>query len=133
MQNRREPFLRQSMLEDRGAQGRGYWISANPAPILSAQDLSPPFKPDLAGERIAHHLADARNLEVEGIEREERATTFGRREQGAEETLLVAGTDKRLTMREGVHGLRRNGSPDERERYPGKFSRISLRSCGLLS
>ena len=52
---------------ERGGDGIGPHVS----PRLALQRVAPPLQPDLAGHALAHGIAHARDLEIEGIEREE--------------------------------------------------------------
>ena len=48
---------------------------------LAVDHFAPPLQADFAGQRLARHLAHARHLDVEGIERMQRGAMFRRREQ----------------------------------------------------
>src|SRR5581483_2518567 len=55
----------------------------------AVERLAPPLQAYLAGDGLAGGVAHARDLGIEGIQREQRGAEFGRREQGGEETILV--------------------------------------------
>ena len=53
--------------------------------------VAPPLQSDAPEERLAHGFADARNLEIEGVEGEERFALVGRgEERGLEAVAVVA-------------------------------------------
>ncbi len=61
---------------------------------LAAQHVAPPLQADFAGQRLARHLAHARHLDVEGIERMQRAAMFRRREQRGEKAVAIGRPDQ---------------------------------------
>jgi hypothetical protein len=64
--------------------------------------FAPPLQADFAGQRLARHLAHARHLDVEGIERVQRRAIFRRREQGTEKTVAIGGPDQLGAIGEGI-------------------------------
>ena len=73
------------------------FAAASPArsPLMH---IAPPLQADLARHRLARAVAHARDLGIEGIEREQRPALVGRREQRREEAILVGRADQRLAM-----------------------------------
>ena len=70
-----ENLFRQPAVADRGRQGFRHRMAAARAAL---QRVPPPLEPDHADVRIAHLTADAGDLGVEGIERQEmRALLIG--------------------------------------------------------
>ena len=57
-------------LRDRRRQGFSHGMARRVAGIKTFNRIMPPSEPDLAQRRLAHRLADARDLDVEGIERQ---------------------------------------------------------------
>ena len=43
---------------------------------FAADDVAPPLQADFAGQRLVRHVAHARHLGIESIERVQRAATF---------------------------------------------------------
>ena len=72
---------RQAELDDGVVERRRHGIGPHIAPRLALQGVAPPLQADLADDRLAHGLANAGDLEVEGIEREEMRPLVGRREE----------------------------------------------------
>ena len=72
---------------------------------LAIDDIAPPLQADFAGQRLARHVANARHLDIERIERVQRATAFRRREQRGDEAVQVGCTDKLGAIGERIlHG-----------------------------
>ena len=69
-------------------------------PAPAGEHVTPPLQPDLAGHRLAHDFAHARDLHVEGIEGKQRIAPFTRSEQSGQETVPVSRADQRLAMGE---------------------------------
>ncbi len=72
------------------------------ARALARKHLAPPLQPDFARHRLARQLAHARNLDVEGIERKQRAAMLCRREQRREKAILVGLAHQRFAMVEDL-------------------------------
>jgi hypothetical protein len=94
---RRQPVAHRHVAERRRDR-----IGIDVTPAGAAQRVTPPLQPDLARHRFAGELPCARHLEIEGIDRVERAAIFLRREQRGEEAILVARAHEFLAMVEGV-------------------------------
>ncbi len=71
-----------SELADRKQQLRRDRIALDAAMGGAGQQVRPPLHPDLAGQRLGDLVANAGNLGIEGIEREQRAPFLRRHEQG---------------------------------------------------
>ena len=54
--------------------------STSPLPA-AGEHVTPPLQPDLAGHRLAHDFAHARDLNVEGVEGKQRPAPFARSEE----------------------------------------------------
>ena len=70
------------------------------AGVDGLQDLAPPLQADAAQHRLAHRLGDARDLVVEGDQREQRLAAADRREQGGKIAVVVGRTRERADGRE---------------------------------
>ena len=68
----------------------------------AAQHIAPPLQADFTGHRLAGKLPRARDLEVERVERVERAAVSLGRKQRRQEAVLVAGPHQFLAMIESV-------------------------------
>ena len=78
-----------AVIADRGAERQRHRMLAQVAARRVLDDLAPPLQPDLAHHRLADGLAHLRDLDIEGIEREDRVARLRRREQGAEIAVVV--------------------------------------------
>ena len=56
-------------------------IALDAAVAGAGEHVGPPLQPHFAGQRLAHLLAHAGNLDIEGVERQQRAALLGRHEQ----------------------------------------------------
>ena len=93
-----EPLHRQLVARNGRAQRRRHRMRPDLAAALAVEHIAPPLQPDLAGQRIANDLAHARDLQVEGIERKQRAAMLGRRKQRGEKAVPVRRAHQRLAM-----------------------------------
>ncbi len=83
-------------------QCRRHRICIDLAAAGSDEHIAPPLQPDFPRQRLARRFAHARDLQVEGIQRTERAAVLGRREQGREIAVLVGRPNQRLAMAECI-------------------------------
>ena len=86
---------------DRVVEGGGDGIAADVAARLALQRVAPPLQPYLAEGGFRDAVADARDLEAEGVEREQERALAARREQGGEEAVRVAGPHESFAVGEG--------------------------------
>src|ERR1700722_14340234 len=98
----REPLDRQSIAADGQQQFGSNWISLDAAVSAATEHVAPPLQAYLAGKRLTHLGMNAANLDIEGIEREQRAAFRRRHEQGGRITGEVMGADKLGTMAGGA-------------------------------
>ena len=76
---------------NRRRQGLDHLVPAHrPALVDRGNAVAPPLQAHLAEHRLAHHFAGARDLGVEGIERQQRVARLGGREQRGQEPVAVA-------------------------------------------
>ena len=78
----RQPFDRQAAAPDCMPEFGRDRIALDTAMTLAGEHVRPPLQADFAGQRLAHLIADAGNLDVEGINRKQRAALAGGHEQG---------------------------------------------------
>ena len=101
---------RQPVARHRREQGRRHRVGLDVAGGFAGDRIAPPLQPDLAGQRLVNDLAHPRDLDIEGIERIERAAMLGRSEQGGEKAILVGRAHQRLAMGECIlHGATLSG------------------------
>ena len=74
---------------------------------LAVEHIAPPLQPDLARHRLAHAVAHAGDLGIEGVEREQRTALLGGRKQRREKAVLVGGADQVFAMAIVLHAARR--------------------------
>jgi hypothetical protein len=70
---------------------------------LAGEHVAPPLQADFTGHRLAHAAGDAREFDIDSIERVQPTARFGWGKQAGEETVLVGLAHQRLTCREGIH------------------------------
>ena len=86
---------------DRVGQRHRHLVAAGGlAGVSRLHDLAPPLQADAAQHGLAHRLGDARDLVVEGDEREQRLAAGGGREQGGEVAVVVGRPRERADGRE---------------------------------
>jgi len=79
---RDRPLDRQLPILDRKPQfGGDPGLPSIPAMAFARQHVGPPLQPHFARQRLAHLLADPGNLDIEGIDCQQRAALAGRHEQ----------------------------------------------------
>src|SRR5947208_16717280 len=84
------------------------------AGIGGAQHLAPPLQADLTQHRLADGLTHPRDFVIEGVKREKRLVTLGRRKQGGLVAVAIVLPHQR-GERQSV--LRRTGTPADRARF----------------
>ena len=92
-------------------------IALDAAMASARQHVGPPLQADLAGQGLADLVADADDLDIEGIEREQRAALLRRHEQGrgiADE--IVAAHEIGAKRRRVLAGSDRSWHRDQRGR-----------------
>ena len=77
----RQPLDRQIPVADRQQQFRRHRIALDTAMAGAGEHVGPPLQADFARQRLAHLVADAGNLDIEGIQREQAAAQRCRHEQ----------------------------------------------------
>ena len=77
----RQRIDRQAVVADHLQQFGRDRIAFDAAMARAGQHVGPPLQPHLAGQRLADLLAHARNLDIEGVDREQRAALGRRHEQ----------------------------------------------------
>ena len=70
----RQRLDRQVKIADRAQQLRCDRIALGAAVDKAREQIGPPLKADLAGQGLAHLVSDADDLDIEGVERQQRAT-----------------------------------------------------------
>jgi hypothetical protein len=93
-------------VQERGRDRIRRRVAGRPA----AQRVAPPLQPDLARQRLVRDLPDARDFDVEPIEREKMRTPVGRRKQAGQEAVLVRLPHQRLAMGISVLHRQPNGA-----------------------
>ena len=78
----RQRLDRQVEITDRAEQLRRHRIALGAAMDMAGEHVGPPLQADFAGQGLAHLVADADDLDIEGIERQQRAALGSGREQG---------------------------------------------------
>ena len=86
-----ERLARQAAALDGREQRRRHRMPCPGAGILRRDDVAPPLQADLARQRLADAVANARDLGVEGIEGEEVGPPVLRREEGGKLAVPVGG------------------------------------------
>ena len=76
----RQRLDRKTVFADRLQQFGGDRIALDPAMAGTFQHVGPPLQPHFAGQRLADLLAHARDLDIEGVDRQQR-TALGRRQK----------------------------------------------------
>src|SRR3954449_7504246 len=78
----RQRLDRQVESTDGAEKLRRYRIALGAAMNLARQHVGPPLQADFTGQGLTYLVADADDLDIEGIERQQRAALGSRREQG---------------------------------------------------
>lgn len=85
-----EGIARQVVVAHGAAQGEGDLGSLGWLPVIDlGEPVSPPLQPDLAHDRFADRLPDARHFEVEGVKREQSLAPLRWREQGGQKPITI--------------------------------------------
>ena len=85
-----------------GKQRRSDGISARLIGPFAADDVAPPLQADFAGQCRVRHLAHARHLGIESINRVQRAAKLRRREQRGDEPIPIGSSDQLGTVGEHI-------------------------------
>ena len=117
----RQPLDRQTPVTHRQLKFSRNRIALDPAVTGAGQHVGPPLQPHLAGQRLAHLLAHAGNLNVESIDRQQRAPLLGRYEQRGCVTGKIVGAHQlgaeiggRFVSVRAVHGTAINAAATRR-------------------
>ncbi len=70
----RQPLDRQTAAADRQHQFGRHRVALDAAMAGARQHVGPPLQAHFAGQRLAYLLAYPRNLDIEGVDRQQRAT-----------------------------------------------------------
>ena len=77
----RQPLDRQAAVPDREVEFGRDRIALDAAMAFARQHIGPPLQADFTGQRLAHDLPDAGDLDIEGVDGEQGAALLGRHEQ----------------------------------------------------
>ncbi len=98
----RQPLERQPPVADRPHQLGSDRVALDAAMILAGQHVGPPLQPHFAGQRLADLVADARDLDVEGMDRQHRPAVHARQKQRRGVARKVVGAHEIGTESGGV-------------------------------
>src|ERR1700733_626976 len=94
----REPLDRQAIAAGREQQFGGNGIAFDTAMAMAGEHVAPPLQPYLAWKRLAHLGVDPADLNIEGIQRQQRPPLRRRHEQRGRVTAEVMRSNKLGTM-----------------------------------